>query len=136
MSYSEILEGLEERFATVAGIKAILRYEPRSFQTFPLLYSLLDSVSIETDGGVRVYHYRILHRLVLPWQDNEKCELDLIAFVNSIPAAVDADPQLGGRLTNGWAEISDIDADWIQTGAGPGAITYRALDFYSDVTEG
>lgn len=131
MSYATVLAGLHARFATVSGIAAMLTYEPATVQVSPLLYSVLDSVEITRAGQVRAYRYRILHRLLVPWQNNPQAELLLIPYVNSIPAAVDADPHLGTALTNGIAEIVSIDALYV-TFAG---VTHRALDFYSSVLE-
>ena len=48
-----------------------------------------------------------------------------------IPAAIEADPHLGGVLTAGYAEINEIEAAWVTIGG----IEYRVLDFYSTVIE-
>jgi len=131
MSYSTVLAGLHERFATVTSIQAILDYVPTSIQDTPTLYSLLDNVTISRSGQVKATKYRILHRLVVRWQDNEGAELEIIPYVDSIPAAVDADNHLGGRLTSGYAVIDEIEAVWVEISN----VTYRALDFYSTVVE-
>lgn len=131
MSYATVLAGLDERFRTISGLKAILDYEPTAIHDYPTLYSLLDSFEIERRGQVVVWKYRILHRLVFRWQDNAGCELELVWFVNAIPAAVDADPQLGGRITSGLATIAEGDAGW----AVIGGTDCRVLDFYSTVVE-
>lgn len=131
MSYATVLEGLHERFATVPGIVAILNYAPTAFHDTPLLYSLLDKVTISRSGQVRARKYRILHRLVVRWQDNEQAEQQIIPLVDSIPDAVDADQHLGGRLASGFAEITEIEGVWVTVGG----TEYRALDFYSTVIE-
>jgi len=131
MSYATVLTGMHVRFATVSGIAAMLTYEPQTVQVSPLLYSVLDNVEITRSGQVRAYRYRILHRLLVPWQNNPQAELLLIPYVNSIPAAVDADPHLGTVLSSGIAEIERIDAVYV-TFAG---VVFRALDFYSNVLE-
>lgn len=131
MSYESVIEGLDERFATVPGIAAILDYEPRSVHATPLLYSLLDRAEAIHAGQVRGWRYRILHRLIVPWQESEGAELQIIPFVSSIPAAVEADPHLGDHLPNGYAEISEIDAGWVTIAN----TEYRCLDFYSTVIE-
>jgi len=130
MSYATILAGLTERFATISGL-TVLDYEPTSIQTTPLLYSLLESATYTTSGQIKARHYRVLHRLLLPWQDVEEAEADVAPWVNAIPDAVYDDRSLGGRLQRGTTEIVEMDAGW----ATVGNITYRALDFYSDTLE-
>jgi hypothetical protein len=131
MSYATILAGLHVRFATVAGINAILDYAPAAFEDPPLLYSLLDHVDIARSGQIRAVHYRIQHRMVFHWQDFEQAELEIIPFVDAIPLAVEADPHLGGVLVSGYAEINECDAGWINVGG----VEYRILDFYSSIVE-
>ena len=110
---------------------AILDYVPTAIHETPMIYSLLDNLQITRSGQVKARHYRILHRLVVRWQENELAEEQIIPYVDSIPEAVDADPHLGGALISGYAEIDECDAVWV-TVAG---IEYRALDFYSTVIE-
>ena len=132
MSYADVVEGLHSRFGSLNTIQAILDYEPTAVQTLPTMYSLLDKVSRQYDGGsvVRITYY-ILHRLLFRWQDYEQAEEDLIPYVNSIPAAVDKDPQLGGLLVGGESAITAVDAVFVSIG---GTI-YRALDFTSESIE-
>jgi hypothetical protein len=75
--------------------------------------------------------FRILHRLLVPWQDNEQAEIQIMPFVDSIVDALDADPTLGGVITSGYAQITDIEALWVTIGG----VEYRALDFYSLVID-
>lgn len=129
MSYRDVLDGLNERFETVATIEMVLDYEPTSVGVTPLMYSLLDTVAYSEQGQVHVTRYRILHRLCLLWQENEYAEQDLVPFVNSVPSAVEADPQLGGRIGRGIATIGEAIATFVTIGG----TVYRCLDFYSDV---
>jgi len=129
MSYADIVAGLHERFTTVDGIASILDYEPSSIQTTPTLYTLLDNVDITQRGQVKSTTYRLLHRLVFRWQDREQCEVEMMPFVDSLPAAVEADPHLGGRISSGLARIEHIDAVWVRIAN----VTYRALDARSIV---
>lgn len=137
MSYTAIVAGLDAVWATVTELAVILDYMPRTLQTTPLLYSVLDSVNWEDAQTAAtaddVPHYRIQHRLVLAWQDNEQCEIQLARLVDAIPAALRADPTLGGRLVDGHARIVSAEGGWIQTDAG--TITHRIVDFYSVVWE-
>ena len=131
MSYATVLAGLHERLATVDGPVDVLDYAPTAIHDTPLIWSLLDNLEIRRNGQVKTKRYRILHRLVVRWQDNEQAEQEIIPYVDSIPAAVEADPHLGGRLTSGYAEITECQAGWI-TVAG---VEYRNLDFYATVIE-
>jgi hypothetical protein len=120
---------MHERLATVTGIKVCLDYEPTEIQQPPIIYSLLDAFERSQAGQVTVMRYRILHRLVIAWVHNERAEQQLASFVNAIPAAIDADPQLGGRIASGLARIADGQAVWVKIGG----TTFRCLDCYSDV---
>jgi hypothetical protein len=131
VSYATVLGGLHTVFESVGGIAAVLDYEPTTVQVSPLMYSLLDSVEVTRAGQVMAYRYHIMHRLMVPLQNNPQAEQILIPYVNSIPAAIDADPHLGTVLTNGIATIESIDAVFV-TFAG---VVFRALNFYSNVLE-
>ena len=129
-SYADILAGLKERFETVAGL-VVVDHVPTSIQATPLIYSLLERVEIRRSGQVTTHEYRVQNRLLVKWQDNREAEQQIIPFVDSIPAAVAADPHLGGRITSGYAEIVEIEAAWV-TVAG---VDYRALDCYAQVID-
>lgn len=131
MSYATVLAGLHVRFATVPGIVSILDYVPTAIHEAPVLYSTLDRMEVTRSGQVRAVHYRIQHRMVFLWQDFEEAEKVVIPYVDSIPLSVEADPHLGGVIVSGFAEINECVATWIDM---PGPVTYRVLDFYSDVT--
>ncbi|HEU4328065.1 MAG TPA: hypothetical protein VFS21_33320 [Roseiflexaceae bacterium] len=128
-TYEDVRDGLHELFLTVPGIVACLNYEPLAIDQPPIIYSLLDSFERSQNGGVTAMRYRILHRLCLAWQDNEQAEAQLTTFVNAIPAVVDRNPQLAGRIPSGLARIAEAQAVWVKIGS----TTYRALDCYSDV---
>lgn len=134
----DVIDGLHGVLVTVPGLAQldpdgaicnVLKYEPKSIQSRPTLYSLLDSIQRETRGQVTTMRYRILHRLVFQWQENEESEKELLKFVNSVPAAIDRDSNLGGLVDLGMAKISDGSTGFViisQT-------KYRCLDFFSDV---
>lgn len=133
-NYSDVIDGLHTRFATVSGIHALLKYEPTAIHRPPTLYSLLVSFTEQQQGQLNVRTYRILHRLCFAWQDNEKAEEQLMPFVSSIPLSVEQDPRLGGRLAppntqSGWAMIEECRAGFVRI---DGTI-YRSLDFFSTV---
>jgi hypothetical protein len=129
VSYATVLAGMTERLQTLTGLKAVLDYVPKTIQTTPLAYSLLESVDIRQSGQVTTREYRILHRIVFVWQDNEGAELELIPYVDLAPAAVRADPHLGGRIVSGYAEIVRVEGGWVTIGN----IEYRVLDCHSHV---
>lgn len=131
MSYATVLAGLTTRLETVSGIVAVLEYAPTAVHDTPLIYSLLDNVEYSESGQVKTQRYRIQHRLLVRWQDNEQAEIEAQPYVDSIPAAVRADPHLGGALTSGYAQITECQAGWV-TIAG---VEYRSLDFISTVVE-
>jgi hypothetical protein len=135
MSYSTVLDGLHARLAVVNGIALILKYEPTSVQAFPTLYSLLDTVERSQQGQLTIMRYTVLHRLLFRWTDNAQAEVELIPYVNSVPAVIDADPTLGGVLgtgtTSGYARVTSINAVFVVIGQ----TLYRALDVRSEVIE-
>lgn len=131
MSATTVLAGLHERFKTVEGLKAILSEEPATFDEAPLLYSMLDRVERSQAGQLTTMRYRFLHRLVVLWTDNAQAEQEILRFTNAIPAAVDADAQLAGTLGNGLARLSEAQAGFMVNTQ----VTYRVLDWYSDVVE-
>lgn len=142
MSYAAIIDGISAAFARVEGLPEvdsqglvinIMPHEPQSIHGPRLMYSLLESFEREYDetGEVVMITYQILHRLLLRWQDPAQAEQELMAFVNSIPAAVEADPHLRGALAHGYAYITSGEADW----ASINGVECRSLDFHSRVTE-
>lgn len=137
MTYPAIIAGLHTVIETVAGLKLVLDYVPRSIVTTPMLYS--EHVSSQYDDASDamqaefVTRHRTKHRLVLSWQDNEQCELELAGFIDAIPAAVKANPKLGGALADGWARVTAGESGWVAAEGGP--LIYRFCDFYSEVWE-
>jgi hypothetical protein len=133
VSYRGVLDGLKAVWGTVPELAGhpILDYEPTSIQDSPTLYMLLDRAPRQQHGQVTAQHYVVLCRLVLRWLDNERAEQLLVPFVNALPAAIDADKQLGGALQNGVAVVEDMRAVFVTIGG----TLYRALDVYVDVLE-
>jgi len=131
MSYLTVVAGMHARLATVTALKAVLDYVPTSVQDSPVLWSCLAGMKIERRGQIVAVTYRILHRVAIQWQDNEQAEMEAIPLVDAIPAAVEADPHLGGLLVSGFAEINECDPGW----ATIGDKEWRILDFFSTVVE-
>src|SRR5690348_12912083 len=125
-------------FPLVAGLPQVnedgeiinlLKYEPRSIQTSPTLYTLFDRFQRETSGQITAMKLRLLHRICVQWQDNEESERELLTFVHALPAAVDQNPTLGGLITKGIARISDGESGFVIISG----TKYRSLDFFSDI---
>ena len=134
MSYSAAIAGLATAVRGVPGLHSVLDYEPIAFHEVPAVYLLLDSFSRTQAGQVTVMRYRVLCRVCIAWQDNEGAERELIPFVNSIPAAIDADPTLGGAITRGAAQVAE-DANAIAGFVRIGGTMYRSLDIYVDIID-
>lgn len=133
MGYREIVEALHVRFRTVEGLERapLLTYEPTSIQATPTLYTLLDRVDRGIAGQVQTASYRILNRILFQWVDNERAEEELMPYVDSVPIAVEADPQLGGVISSGIAKAPEVVAVFVSIGG----TLYRALDVYVEVTD-
>jgi hypothetical protein len=131
MAYADVLTGLQETIAGVSGIVHVLTYEPSSIQAFPTAYLLFDSTEFDKQGQVTINKYKVLCRLLFRWQDNAKAELELIPFVNSVPAAVAADPHLGGHLNAGMARVVTVEGMFVRVAD----TLFRGLDFTIEVVE-
>ena len=116
----------------MTALKSILDYEPNSVQTWPLLYSILDSFDRRVEGTVTYTTWRTLHRLLIAYQKPAQVEEDLAPLVMSIIEAVESSPKLGGRLRPGDAQIVSGEADFIEIGEGN---WFRRIDLYSQVME-
>lgn len=131
-TYQQIVEGYHARFATLGTIEAILAYEPPSITVFPTLYTILDSYSWDVLGGYVDNVYTLMHRLCFEWQDQEAAELQLMPFIDSIPAVIEADPKLGGVLDSGQptnrAKIYTARGGFISVSGS----VLRVVDFYSE----
>lgn len=120
-----IRDGLHERFATLTGLAALLPTEPTAVGDTPLLYTLLLSHEREQAGQISKDTYTALHRVCVAWQDNAGAEQVLETFVDTLPAALQADRRLAGRLTTGYATYTRMDTGWVSIGG----ILCRAYDF-------
>lgn len=137
MSALTCAEGLIERFQTIEQLQTCIIGEPASIHVCPAIYITLQTLNIplarqapsrSTMNG-NTYSYNC--RLVLYWQDNAAAEAQLLGLVDEIPAAISADPRLGGRLASGIASISDGIAGYIDMGN----VKYRVFDYTATVIE-
>jgi hypothetical protein len=131
MSYQSVKDGLQERLETLPGIVDVLQYEPSSFGDTPLAYLLFDHSEDATQGQVVGTRYFVTIRLVVQWTDNEGAELEIDPYIDSIPAAIQADRQLGGRIRRGMATKPGGEGGFIDVGA----VRYRIVDFVTEVLD-
>jgi hypothetical protein len=131
--YADVIAGLVEVLEGVSGIKAIHAHEPTKIGDPPEMYLLLNTAERVSKGGVSGWKYSVLCRLCIRWVDNEMAEQELMPFVNSVPAAIEAPSagQLHGTLLHGAVAVNRVEAVFVSIGG----VLYRALDFYVDVLE-
>ncbi len=136
MSAVTVWQGLEERFRTIDGLKAIVLGEPTTISVTPLLYAgyannnqLLRSnaPARNIDGIEHVFAVR----LVFDYQENAQAEMQLLTMSDAVPAAIADDPRLGGRLNGGLARISDVVSGFDTIAQK----RYRVLDYTCSVIE-
>jgi hypothetical protein len=128
VALGDVIEGLHERFGAAGEIAVLLDHEPRAVATSPLLYSLLDNAQRRADGTIVVWTYRIRSTLCLSWSDPQAAEASVQAFSDSLPAAVDAAPRLGGAARD--AFVQEVDAGWREFNG----VLFRVVDLYTVVT--
>lgn len=129
--YDDAVTGVVERLQSVSALKAVLKYVPATIQAAPLAWVIYDSHKRRSSGPTTIVNYRLRVTVALSWQDTEQSEGELIPLINEVPAAIDQDPQLGGRVTEGVATQPDATGGWYTIGG----VTYRTIDFYVEVPE-
>ena len=133
MSYTAVLAGMKEAFETVSGIDNVLNYEPNIVSVTPLLYTIFRGYTKVEQGTTRAVHYRMLHRLCIARADEEASETTLASYVDSIPAAIEANPKLNDgaadRIPRGHAQIVAAEGRYVNIGG----VIFRCIDFESDV---
>lgn len=129
MSYALAIDALHDVIKAVTGITAATIGEPSSVQVVPFIYSELEGFDSDEMNDVKQFTYRSLHRLCLSWQNQQVAEALLAGYVNTIPAAVDADSRLGGAVRN--AEIVNGSANWVTIDG----TEYRSMEFHSEIIE-
>ena len=129
-TYAQILAGLTTALQTGTGLDTnrVLDFEPTAADDQPLIYSLFVRYEKTSQGQLDKHLFRVLHRVVVTWQDNEGAERLLVPFLESIPAAINSNPRLGGLLVNGYADISEADGVFVMIGG----VLCRGYDFISE----
>jgi hypothetical protein len=135
----DIRDGLHERFRTVRGLNNFLTYEPRSIHNPPMLYTIYrDYEKLTERQQILVEVHSFIHRICFSWADPEKAEDQLLRMVTDIPASVESDPLLGGRIA-AYVNGTQIGGGGAIVNDGKGGFTiidgstYRIIDFVSRV---
>lgn len=130
VTYADILAGLTTALQQGTGLQAqrVLDHEPTAADAAPLIYSLFVRYELTRQGQLNKHLFRVLHRVVVTWQDNEGAERLLVPFLESIPAAINANPRLDGLLTEGYAQIVEADGVFVVIGG----VLCRGYDFVSE----
>lgn len=136
MSATTVYQGLAEVLGTIPGIKTVRLGEPTAIHEPPAIYTVFADFDRSLAGqppadNLTAMTYHFQHRLYLLWQDNEQATWQLLSYVNVIPAAIDANPRLGGRLGRGIAKMTRGDAGFITVGG----TKYLVCDFTTEVLE-
>lgn len=131
MSYVTSKAALIIVLAGVTGVAQVLGYEPSSIQQTPMIYVLLDRFDRTVAGQMTSMKYRLVCRVVVPWQDNEQAEIQLDPFVNRVAAAIDANPSLSGTITGGVTKTVEGEAVFVTVGG----TLYRALDVFVELPD-
>lgn len=128
ITYDDVLEGLHERFAAVEGITTVISYIPTSIEPVTL-FPMFERYEGSEVGQVLTERFWTRHYLCFLWQDNEQAEIELRPYIALMPAAIRADPHLGGRINSGWAKVSEMLGAFITIGS----IDYRTLEIVTEV---
>lgn len=126
-SYLDVREAQHRHLRAVPGVRAVLTYEPRAVQVWPLIYTLLNEVPNGVTGQVEDRHYGMIHRLCVPWQDNERAEDVISALVDPIIDCLRraAWTRLDGLIPSGTLRIGTIRAGFLPIAG----VIYRVVDY-------
>ena len=128
MSYEDVVEGLVERLETIVSLKSVLPYTPTAIHDWPMAYLLFNRGQYIL-AAQSTNRYFVTVRVVVGWQDWGVAEEQIMPYVDEVPEAIHADPQLGGRLTSGIAMVTEAEGGW----ASIGNVESRVIDFEVNV---
>lgn len=114
MSYSAAAAALRTTLAGVSGIRKAITGQPSTAQNLPLAFLEADSGDRTQAGQVTVNTYRIGVSVLVPFQDNTSSEDAIAPFINSVPAAIDANATLTSTANVAW--VSSWQADYFTIG--------------------
>ena len=132
MSAAAARTGIIERIKTIQGLR-VLSYEPTTIQATPLAFVFYAGATQAQRGQVLVSRWRFGVRVCVAFQDNLIAEDQLVAYADSIPAAINADRTLGNRANvTGIVEQSAEGPDGYYDIAG---VLFRSCVFRFDVID-
>lgn len=117
-------------FRQVEGVRTVLLGEPTGDMDLPGVYTAYTSFerplrNNPPANNLTGMQHTFTTRLVIRWVENSQAEMQLITLLDAIPNAIDADPQLSGRITGGVARVTTGAAGYITIGG----VLYRVIDY-------
>lgn len=125
--YLAVREALHRYLRTVPGVRAVLTSEPRAVQTWPVIYTLLDEVPNEVTGQVESRYYGMIHRLTVPWQDNDRAEDEITKLIDPIFNTLRRAfwTRLDNLVPSGTLSIGTVRAGFLPIAG----VLYRVVDY-------
>lgn len=99
MTYALAIAAIKTTVGTVPGIKRVVNGFPLAAQNLPLCYLEASSGARNNVGQLVSNHYQVLAVVCVIWQDSMFAEDQIAPFINTLPAAIDANPTLGGAVS-------------------------------------
>src|SRR5262245_33396669 len=111
MSALTIWYGLEGVLREIAGLRTVKLGEPTGTLDLPGLYVAYEEFdrplrNSPPSRNLTGMNHTFVCRLVIQWVENDAAEMQLITLLDAIPDAIDADPNLGGKLPHGTCHIN------------------------------
>lgn len=125
VSYTACIASLKTTLGAVSGVRKVLNGRPTAAQNWPLVYLWADRGERAAPMGsqVTVNTYYVTATLCVPFQDNYVAEDGIGAYLNSIPAAIDANPTLTSACNVAYV------VDWRGDVREIGEVQCRVVDF-------
>ncbi len=136
MSYVTAAAGLKAVLLTLrteGGLRAVLKGAPTSPQALPLAFMEADSGTRMIAGQLTVNTYRVRVSVLVPFQDNVLAEDALEPWINSLPAAIDANATFTGAVKS--AQVTDWTAGYMTFDSGDKEIKTRRIEFTVSILE-
>lgn len=136
MSAATVWTALEQKLKTIPGINTVMLGEPTAVHNAPLLYAAYQEMErfLHNHPPARNQtgdNHTFALRLILEHVDFQESERTVLNFIESIPNALDASPQLDATITAGFATISRAITAFVTIGG----TEYRAVEFTCQVIE-
>jgi len=130
MSALTVYQGLESVFRGIVGLRSVILGEPTGNMELPGLYTAYQEFTrpLRNNPPARnltAMDHTFACRLVIQWVDNANAEMQLLTLLDAIPDAIDANPNLSGKLPHGTCYINA----GITGFATIGGVLYRIVDY-------